>query len=172
MIDLNFQRMRNIKYKRILVQARRIPKINLRGLLRIMSSRGLLIRLGRDFLCIMLIKKTKITSSLLRMFVKHSINIFSLFVMGMDKMVASQVCLLNWNLLTFYRNFYNKAKNNNEFKQNLIQKKKMKIMLSFFNNKKKNYMEMLFIVQSLNVNIYKKIMLFLMFNYLELLYYF
>ena len=134
-----------------------------------MSSPGLLIQLGRDFLCIMLIKKIKIISSLLLTFAKHSINTFSLSVMAMDKMVANQVCLLNWNLLTFYRNFYSKVKNNKEFKQNQIQKKKMKIMLSYFNNRKKNYLEMLFIVQSLNVNIYKKIMLCSMFNYLELL---
>ena len=134
-----------------------------------MSSPGLLIQLGRDFRCIMLIKKIKIISSLLLTFAKHSINTFSLSVMAMDKMVANQVCLLNWNLLTFYRNFYSKVKNNNEFKQNQIQKKKMKIMLSYFNNRKKNYLEMLFIVQSLNVNIYKKIMLCSMFNYLELL---
>jgi hypothetical protein len=132
-----------------------------------MSSPGLLIQLGRDFLCIMLIKKIKIISSLLLTFAKHSINTFSLSVMAMDKMVANQVCLLNWNLLTFYRNFYSKVKNNKEFKQNQIQKKKMKIMLSYFNNRKKNYLEMLFIVQSLNVNIYKKIMLCSMFNYLE-----
>ena len=134
-----------------------------------MSSPGLLIQLGRDFLCIMLIKKIKIISSLLLTFAKHSINTFSLSVMAMDKMVANQVCLLNKNLLTFYRNSYSKVKNNNEFKQNQIQKKKMKIMLSYFNNRKKNYLEMLFIVQSLNVNIYKKIMLCSMFNYLELL---
>ena len=134
-----------------------------------MSSPGLLIQLGRDFLCIMLIKKIKIISSLLLTFAKHSINTFSLSVMAMDKMVANQVCLLNWNLLTFYRNSYSKVKNNKEFKQNQIQKKKMKIMLSYFNNRKKNYLEMLFIVQSLNVNIYKKIMLCSMFNYLELL---
>ena len=134
-----------------------------------MSSPGLLIQLGRDFLCIMLIKKIKIISSLLLTFAKHSINTFSLSAMAMDKMVANQVCLLKWNLLTFYRNSYSKVKNNNEFKQNQIQKKKMKIMLSYFNNRKKNYLEMLFIVQSLNVNIYKKIMLCSMFNYLELL---
>lgn len=169
MIDLNFQRMRNLKYKGILVQVKRIPKINLLRLLRIMSLPDLLILQGRDFLSIMQIKKTKIISSLLQTFAKHSINIFSLFVMVMDKMVVNQVCLLNWNLLTFYRNFYNKAKNNNESRQNRIQKKKMKITLSFFSNKKKNYLAMLFIVQLLNVNIYKKIMLFLMSNYLELL---
>ena len=134
-----------------------------------MSSPGLLIQLGRDFLCIMLIKKIKIISSLLLTFAKHSINTFSLSVMAMDKMVANQVCLLKWNLLTFYSNSYSKVKNNNEFKQNKIQKKKMKIMLSYFNNRKKNYLEMLFISQSLNVNIYKKIMLCSMFNYLELL---
>jgi len=134
-----------------------------------MSSLDLLILLVRDFLSIMPIKKIKIISFLRRTFAKHSINIFLLFVMVMDKMVDNQVCLLNWNLLTFCRNFYNKVKSNKEFKQNPIQKRKMKITLSFFNNKKKNYTLTLFIVQSLNVNIYKKIMLFLMSNYLELL---
>ncbi len=32
MIDLNFQRMKNLKYKENLVQAKRILKINLLGL--------------------------------------------------------------------------------------------------------------------------------------------
>lgn len=92
MIDLNFQRMRNSKYRGNLVQARRMQKISSQELLRIMLLLGLLILPGKDFLFIIQIKKTKTILFLLRMCAKHSINIFLLFVMVMVKMVANQVC--------------------------------------------------------------------------------